>query len=408
MDYALKFGRFDQSFIVKMIKDFFFLLLIVAALELGIRFTLVLYEFYQEEYEVTHLAAERLASDVRRIMINSGGPVAARTLYPILRHSLEARGLVIAVEPTDATKRSIKELFSFTPKGIPPDWPAGRHHAVTVEIEADQFCLSCHKNAGIGDILGQVTVRNYLSSHLELWWREVRLTAVMSLLKIILHTMVLFVLLRVRMEPVLTLRSAVAGLARGAADLGVRAPVQSPDEFGELASDLNRFLDRLCHILDDLAAVLARVAALNHRLEQIQNRMTLGFEKIGTGLAMATQQTLAAGVGQPLLTAEWLRMAKAARLLAERALGGHPDQAELRDHFETLFDQLEDAGQSADRLFAGFDNANQSLAAVTGDVAEFSHFMGEMAILEEKMQAIAESGQTLVARLTGSREKPPG
>ncbi len=129
MDQNSKLGRFDQSFVVKMIRDFFLLLLLVSALELGIRFGIVLYEFYQEEPKVTRLAAERLASDVKDIMVNSGGPVAARTLYPILRDNHEARGLVIAVEPTAATVASIEGIFKFTPKGIPAAWPEGRHHA---------------------------------------------------------------------------------------------------------------------------------------------------------------------------------------------------------------------------------------------------------------------------------------
>ncbi len=39
------------------------------------------------------------------------------------------------------------------------------------------------------------------------------------------------------------------------------------------------------------------------------------------------------------------------------------------------------------------------------DVRAFGHFMGEMAILEEKMQAIAETGQSLVNRLMGADSK---
>ncbi len=46
-----------------------------------------------------------------------------------------------------------------------------------------------------------------------------------------------------------------------------------------------------------------------------------------------------------------------------------------------------------------------SLVAIAGDVRAFSHFMGEMAILEEKMQAIAETGQSLVDRLIKREDK---
>lgn len=38
----------------------------------------------------THYALEQLAADVRSIMLNQGGPVAARTVYSILRRTHQA------------------------------------------------------------------------------------------------------------------------------------------------------------------------------------------------------------------------------------------------------------------------------------------------------------------------------
>jgi len=137
LDKTAKLGRFDQSFIVMMIRDFFILLLVVGRLELGIRFALVLYEFYGAEAQTTQRTAERLATDIRTIMINRGGPVAARTLYPIMKENHDARGLNIAIEPSGKTVDSIKQAFDFTPRGIPPDWPEGRHHEVAVIVRAE-------------------------------------------------------------------------------------------------------------------------------------------------------------------------------------------------------------------------------------------------------------------------------
>lgn len=405
LDQNSKLGRFDQSFVVKMIRDFFLLLLLVSVLELGIRFGIVLYEFYQEEPKVTRLAAERLASDVKDIMVNSGGPVAARTLYPILRDNHEARGLVIAVEPNAATVASIEGIFKFTPKGIPAAWPEGRHHAYTVVIEADRFCLKCHTGIKVGEPLGSVTVRSYLSQNLGFWWREVRLTGVMSLFKVVLATVLLFFLLRVRLAPLLALRSVVAGLAKGASDLSFRAPVKSTDEFGELASDLNLFLDRLTHILDDLKAVLARVAALNQRLEIIHGKMMDGFEEIGSRLAVATRAAFVSKEYGPVLSPEWLKTARTTGDLLLKVIGDAPDKKEIAAGVETLFSQLEEVVIEAERLRSGIDATGKALVDVSGDVRAFSHFMGEMAILEEKMQAIAETGQSLVDRLIEADSK---
>ncbi|MEE8250611.1 MAG: hypothetical protein V3R24_02630, partial [Gemmatimonadales bacterium] len=74
-------GRFDQSFVIRMIRDFLIALTIIIVLELGGRLFLAMWSFQQRDREKTELAATRLASDVRQIMLNRGGPVAARTVY---------------------------------------------------------------------------------------------------------------------------------------------------------------------------------------------------------------------------------------------------------------------------------------------------------------------------------------
>jgi hypothetical protein len=56
-----KIERFDDSFAIHMIRDFFLVLLGVIVLELGIRFLVVLYEFHSHEKENAQITAERLA-----------------------------------------------------------------------------------------------------------------------------------------------------------------------------------------------------------------------------------------------------------------------------------------------------------------------------------------------------------
>jgi len=80
-------ARFDDSFLSHMVRDFFFVLLVVIIAELGLRFFIVWYDFHNESRRATELAANRLATDVKSIMLNSGGPVAARTVYPIVTPS---------------------------------------------------------------------------------------------------------------------------------------------------------------------------------------------------------------------------------------------------------------------------------------------------------------------------------
>jgi len=69
----LRSGQFEQSFMFHMIRDFFLLLLVVVALELGIRYGVVLYEFKTAEPERVDRSAQQLASDVKSIMLNWAG-----------------------------------------------------------------------------------------------------------------------------------------------------------------------------------------------------------------------------------------------------------------------------------------------------------------------------------------------
>ena len=226
------FGRFEQSFVFHMIRDFFVLLIVVTAAEMGIRYSVVIYEFEHHDRLTVDHAAKQIAADVKSIMLNSGGPIAARTVYPILKRNFDDLGLSIAVVPSAVTVTSMQARFNMDAHGIAPQWPQGRHNESKVVLTAEQFCLNCHAHAKIGDVLGEITVRGYLSSRLSAWWAELRLTSMIWALNIITHTIVLLLLLRIRMEPLLSLRATVARLAKGVINLSHRAKLNSHDEFG--------------------------------------------------------------------------------------------------------------------------------------------------------------------------------
>jgi len=73
-------GRFDQSFLIHMIRDFFVLLVLVTVLEFALKAGMVYYSFRTEGPGTTRDAATDIADNVRSIMRNEGGPVAARTV----------------------------------------------------------------------------------------------------------------------------------------------------------------------------------------------------------------------------------------------------------------------------------------------------------------------------------------
>ncbi len=336
-----RMGRFDHSFFVRMIVGFLLLTLVVAALEIGLRYTAVLWDFHRVEQDRPELAARDLAEDIRSIMLNEGGPVASRTVYPILERNFRRAGLRIAVEPSEDTRTAIERIYGFTPEGIPADWPEGTFNEGTLEVRAESACLRCHVDSEVGDPLGTVLVRDYLDHRLDDWWDELRLTATVNLAKAGAHTVILFLLLRVLMAPLLSLRSAVARLGKGTSGLRIRAEVASADEFGELAHDLNSFLDRITGLMDELRRTTGRTVSLNTRLTHLTRDAREQLERVEAAVTEALPEN----------EEEWqARGAEGARLTRVMQ-----ELHQLRHHvqgIESLEERLDDAADDGQRLLS--------------------------------------------------------
>lgn len=396
-------GSFEQSFMFHMIRDFFLLLLVVAAVELAIRYAVLRYNFAQGEPARVDRAAEQLANDVRSIMLNSGGPNAAQTVYPILNRNYADLGLAIAVLPSAVTVESMRTTRNMEAQGLPARWVAGEHREASVVMKAEQFCLGCHVKASVGEVLGTVTVRSYLERKEALWWQEVRLTAGALSLKILVHTILLFGLMKVRMAPLLTLRATVSSLARGVMDLSPRAAVNSGDEFGELARDLNHFLDRITQVVSDLDRILAEVLAVGERLGALNRHLERQLE----GLRDNALRTIGEGAQRGLET----------QLVAARESGAF---GALVQTLDALADNGAMFGHAGPALRAQLERLRDSFGAVSGalqtmappvmvadaQAAEYKAFaqsLREMALLEATMQKVAESGQQVLQRLAAGQ-----
>lgn len=391
-------GRFEQSFVFHMIRDFFLLLLAVAAVEMAIRYAVLLYDFRTAEPVRVNRAAEQLANDVRSIMLNSGGPLAAQTVYPILDRNHEDLGLSIAVLPSEVTVESMKARFGTTPQGLKPRWPEGAHQQAEVALRAEQFCLGCHVKAQVGEVLGTVAVRSYLARKEAVWWQEVRLTAGALSLKILAHTIVLLLLLKVRMEPMLSLRDTVAGLAKGVMDLSPRARVKTEDEFGELAQDLNHFLDRITLVVRDLDKILSEVIAVGERLGSVNRRLEQQLD----GLRDGAVQGLAEGAQRGLETrVAAAREAGAFEVLMRLVDEAAPQGQVLREPLRALQQRFEAVTQALERAAPQV----QSAQAQSAEFQAFAQSLREMAVLEAQMQSVAESGQRVLQRLTAGQSR---
>jgi len=374
--------RFDESFVLRMIRDFFLSLLVLISLESAARFGYTLWQYETEEAQRTERSAERLAEDLRDIMLNRGGPVAARTVYPILERDYAKRGLEIAIEPSDVTVQSVGSMIAGPPRGIPPDWPDGRHHEARVGVTAEPFCIQCHSEAKPGDTLGWVTVRSYRENMIGEWLGQFYVSGLFGMGNIIVESMVLLVLLRVRMAPIHGLGAVVSRLAKAGSDLGHRAPVRTGDEFGLLARDLNLFLDRLAQIIEDMGRVLARVEALAGDVDSVAHRMNAHAEALGR-----RSDSIDRGVAADAALGELVAA------LAEASAGAGDLPGETRARIAALDRRWREASGG------GSAEAQEDLVALRGELRAFAASAAEIAPLEERMQALAAEGKRLLARL---------
>ncbi|KNX42568.1 hypothetical protein ROTO_08700 [Roseovarius tolerans] len=388
-------GRFDQSFLIHMIRDFFVILVAVTVLEFTLKAALVYYKFRVSGPERTQEVAEGIADNVRSIMRNEGGPVAARTVYPILRRNWDNLGYRIAITPAPVTIRSIEEGFDFTPEGIPQgDWPDATHNLGHVAITAEPFCLACHTEADVGDVLGEVMVRRDLSTDFTQWAEDMRLTGLLSLGKIVLHSFLLFLILRARLEPLLGLRAVVSNLARAYGGLTHRAEIRTADEFGVLARDLNLFLDRVCRLMEELDEVLARVVAVNADIVKIQSDLRDRIDSLTGRIRRLERSAMLSAKAEPRLSQAWFDAARRAvsDLDTSRKGPGETDIGSVVEDLRAVVTNAEAQIETSERVFA-------DLGELGDESEKLKRAMAEMIRLEERMEGIVETGSVLVQRI---------
>ncbi len=390
-------GRFDKSFLILMIQDFFLVLLLVTILEFALKAGKVYWDYESNGVAQAEEVAQELADNVISIMKNSGGPVAASALYPILDQNWRELGYEIAIEPSPTTSAAIEQNFGYSPVGIPIAVMAdGVHKAAAVNIVAEATCTSCHSNAEQGDVLGTITVRNYLGRDFELWFEDVKLTLGLAVGKIIMHSILLFLILRSRMEPLLRLRSVVSSLSKAYTDLGQRAEVRTSDEFGVLARDLNVFLDRIGRLVEELSLVLNRVVDVNDDILQVQGDLRTQVDGVVSRSRSLERDAMFRAKREPRLSNAWFDSVKQSIANLDETVSGlnaSPEASQLLEDLRAVVANAEDQISNSEHLYLSLGKLGDEAEMLKGPLAEMTR-------LEERMLGIIETGTGLVSRLS--------
>jgi hypothetical protein len=104
---------------------------------------------------------------------NEGGPVAARTIFPVLEQNWTDLGFTVTIVLSDVMIRSIENALNIKPTRIPEARPAGGFKEASVTITAENFYLQCHTEAKVGHLLGTVTMHNYLRRDFKIWFTPI-------------------------------------------------------------------------------------------------------------------------------------------------------------------------------------------------------------------------------------------
>lgn len=386
-----------------MIKDFFLVLLLVTIVEFALKASKVYLDYQTNGEAEARSVAEELSENVVSIMSNSGGPVAARTVYPILEKAWTDLGYEIAIVPSAITVEAIEKTFNFAPEGIPIHGMADEEHkTATVEITASEVCASCHVGSVPGDVLGNVTVRNYLGRDFAMWWQDVKLTLGLAVGKIVLHSILLFLILRARMEPLLRLRSVVSTLSKAYTDLNQRADINSADEFGVLARDLNIFLDRISRVVEELDVVLHRVVDVNDNIIQIQMDLRSRIDSVVQNTRSIERNAMLSAKREPKLSDEWFDAIKRSVIELDAELA----KVKSNPGAEPLLENLRSVVVNAEEQIKNSEQVYLSIADLGDEADALRRPMSEMTRLEERMQAIIEAGSQLIGRLRPTDDRP--
>jgi len=185
-------------------------------------------------------------------------------------------------------------------------------------------------------------------------------------------------------------------------NLSPRTKVNSNDEFGELAQDINHFLDRVKQIVHDLDGILSEVVAVGSRLGVLNRHLEQQLDGMRDDTFQNSWNESQRNLSMQIVAA---REAGAFEVLVQ-TLDDLSNSSQRRDELGPLRAQLAKLQSSFSSITNAVKEASPSPELAKAQAAQYqalSQSLREMALLEASMQKVAESGQQVLQRLEKGR-----
>ena len=208
--------------------------------------------------------------------------------------------------------------------------------------------------------------------------------------------LLLSLLISVLMRPLTTMGRAMQDIAQGEGDLTRRLVIENKDEFGELASSFNQFVERIHASISEVSSATRQVHDLSHRVMASSNASIVGSDE-----QSARTNSVAAAINE--LGAATQEIARNAADASQHASGASEQADDGRKVVEQTIQAMTELSQKIslscaqiDTLNASTDNIGHILDVIKG-ISQQTNLLALNAAIEAARAGEAGRGFAVVA-----------
>ena len=227
--------------------------------------------------------------------------------------------------------------------------------------------------------------------------RQFRTSALIAMVvAVIAIALLLTLLINVLMRPLVTMGRAMRDIAQGEGDLTRRLVVESRDEFGELGTSFNQFVERIHASIGEVSSATREVHALSQRVMHSSNQSIAGSDE-----QSARTESVAAAINELGAAAQEIarNAAQASRQASDassQADDGRQVMSRTIEAISTLSEKISLSCEQIETLNAGTDNIGHILDVIKG-ISQQTNLLALNAAIEAARAGEAGRGFAVVA-----------